>query len=80
MTIADRLQYRHTELLPATAEYFVRLRELLASHQELARKLDELEKKFDEHFQVVFEAIRHLMSSDPPEPKRRFGFSSGKDE
>jgi len=47
---------------------FVRLRRLLASHAELARRLDELEKKYDEKFRVVFEAIRQLMA--PPTPKR----------
>ena len=52
---------------------FVKLRELLATHKDLARKLDELEKKYDEQFAVVFEAIRRLMA--PPEtPKRRIGF------
>lgn len=34
---------------------FVHLRELLASHKDLTRKLDELEKKYDEHFKVIFE-------------------------
>ena len=43
---------------------FVKLRELLASHKDLARKLDELEKKYDAQFRVVFEAIRELMA--PP--------------
>ena len=47
---------------------FVRLRRLLASHAELARRLDELEKKYDEKFRGVFEAIRQLMA--PPVPKR----------
>jgi len=52
---------------------FVRLRRLLASHANLQRKLDELEKKYDEKFRVVFEAIRQLMA--PPEPRRvRIGF------
>ena len=52
---------------------FVRLRQLLASHKDLARKLEELEKKYDGQFRVVFDAIRHLMA--PPEPKpRRIGF------
>jgi hypothetical protein len=54
---------------------FVRLRELLASHKELQRKLEELEKRYDQQFQVVFEAIRRLMAADAPEPKRRFGFA-----
>jgi hypothetical protein len=48
---------------------FVRLRQLLASHQELARKLMALEKKYDAQFKIVFDAIRELMK--PPEPKRR---------
>jgi hypothetical protein len=53
---------------------FVRLRELLASHADRARKLEALEKKYDAQFQVVFEAIRQLMAP-PPEPKKgRIGF------
>jgi hypothetical protein len=54
---------------------FVRLREILSTHKDLARKLDELEKKYDENFRVVFEAIRQLMT--PPktsDKKRRIGF------
>ena len=48
---------------------FVRLRQILASNAQLARKLDALEKKYDAQFKVVFEAIRELMR--PPTPKRR---------
>ena len=48
---------------------FVRLRRMLASHADLARKLEALEKKYDAQFRVVFEAIRELMR--PPEPKKR---------
>ena len=48
---------------------FVRLRRMLASHGELARKLEALEKKYDAQFKVVFDAIRELMR--PPEPKKR---------
>lgn len=48
---------------------FVRLRELIASHKDLAQRLDELEKKYDVKFKLVFDAIRELMA--PPEPKRR---------
>jgi hypothetical protein len=55
---------------------FIRLRQMLASHVELARKLDALEKKYDAQFKQVFEAIRQLMT--PPEPKRRpIGFRKG---
>ncbi len=45
---------------------FVRLREVLAGHTDLARKLAEMEKKYDAQFKVVFDAIRQLMA--PPEP------------
>jgi len=48
---------------------FIRLRQMLASHAELARKLDALEKKYDAQFKDVFEAIRQLMA--PPEQQRR---------
>jgi hypothetical protein len=48
---------------------FVRLRQMLASNAELARKLADLEKKYDAQFRVVFDAIRQLMA--PPAPKRR---------
>ena len=52
---------------------FVRLRRLLASHTELARKLSQMEKKYDEQFKVVFDAIRALM--EPAEkPRKRIGF------
>ena len=55
---------------------FVRLREMLLTHKDLARKLDALERKFeshDVHIRSLFEAIRQLMM--PPEPnKRKIGF------
>lgn len=55
---------------------FIRLRQLLASHTELARKLEELEKRYDAQFKEVFKAIRNLMT--PPEPaKRKIGFRTG---
>lgn len=53
---------------------FVRLRRLLGSHKELARQLDELEKKYDRQFAVVFEAIRKLMEPPVVKPKGRIGF------
>ena len=48
---------------------FVRMRHMLASNTELARRLGELEKRYDAQFRVVFEAIRALM--EPPEKARR---------
>ncbi len=56
---------------------FIRLRQMLATHIELARKLDALEKRYDSQFKQVFDAIRQLMA--PPEPKRRpIGFRTSK--
>ena len=48
---------------------FVRLRQMLVSHEALAGKLEALEKKYDANFKVVFDAIRELMS--PPSSRRR---------
>jgi phage regulator Rha-like protein len=64
----------------AIMDTFVRLRQMLSSHAELARKLDTLEKKYDTQFKAVFDAIRALMT--PPVPKRRnIGFhTEGKKE
>jgi hypothetical protein len=54
---------------------FVRLRRILASNAELARKLDAMEKKYNAQFKVVFDAIRQLMAPPEPEPpKKRIGF------
>ena len=54
---------------------FVRLRRILASHVDLARKLEALEKKYDAQFKIVFDAIRQLMAPPEPEPpKKRIGF------
>jgi hypothetical protein len=52
---------------------FVRLREMLATHKDLARELERLESKYDSQFKVVFDAIRQLMAA--PEPKeKKIGF------
>jgi hypothetical protein len=52
---------------------FVRMRRMLVSHEELARKVDALEKQYDAQFRVVFDAIRALM--EPPKtPRQRIGF------
>jgi hypothetical protein len=57
---------------------FVRLRQMLLSNTELARKLSALEAKYDAQFKVVFDAIRELMAP-PDKPRRRIGFLSTKD-
>jgi hypothetical protein len=52
---------------------FVKLRESLSTHADMARKLESLEKKYDGQFKVVFEAIRQLMIP-PDKTKRKIGF------
>jgi len=52
---------------------FVRLRQLLGTHKALARKLDDLERKYDRQFAVVFVAIRKLMAATGPS-RKRIGF------
>jgi len=58
---------------------FVKLRQLLASNVELARKLAALESKYDEQFKVVFDAIRELMTPPEPGKKRPIGFAPWKE-
>src|ERR1017187_5906882 len=53
---------------------FVRLREMLLSNADLARKLADLERKYDSQFKTVFDAIRQLMAPPPPPPKPEIGF------
>lgn len=48
---------------------FVKLREILATHKDLARKISAMEHKYDGQFKVVFEALRGLM--EPPKRKRK---------
>lgn len=52
---------------------FTKLREMMMTHIELKRKIEEMERKYDHQFSIVFEAIKKLL--EPPEkPKRRIGF------
>ncbi len=56
---------------------FVKLREIIGAHKELAHKLSELENKIEKHdveIRSIFEAIRQLMAPPPEPPKRRIGF------
>ena len=52
---------RAVEVNIAIMRAFVKLREMLASHRDLARRLDDMEKKYDAQFKAVFDAIRELM-------------------
>jgi hypothetical protein len=62
---SERAVHVNVEIMRA----FVRLRRILTSHKDLARKLEALERKYDRRFKVVFEAIRELMI--PPETRTR---------
>lgn len=65
---------RAVEVNIAIMRAFVQLREMLASNEELSRKLKQMEKKYDEQFKIVFEAIRQLMA--PTETKKKkIGFT-----
>lgn len=62
---------------------FVRLRELLSTHTELARQLESLENRYDAQFKVVFDAIRQLMAPAPTteqeEKKGKIGYKVTED-
>ncbi len=53
---------------------FVKLREMIATHKDLAKKLESLEQKYDSQFKMVFDAIRQLMAPAEPKKKRAIGF------
>jgi hypothetical protein len=68
---------RAVEVNIAIMRAFVRLREIMSTHKDLARKLDALERKLGEHdekFAIVFEAIRQLMAPPAAPAKPRIGF------
>ena len=52
---------------------FVKLRDMLASHRDLGKKLETMERNYDEQFKVVFDAIRELMQP-PDKPRPKIGF------
>ena len=52
---------------------FTQLRQMLATHEELKRKIEAMERKYDEQFSVVFEAIKQLIDAKD-KPKRKIGF------
>jgi phosphate uptake regulator len=53
---------------------FVQLRGIARSHDDLAKKLDELERKYDRRFKSVFDAIRYLMNPPARAARRQIGF------
>lgn len=70
---------RAVEVNIAIMRTFVQLRRLMDSNRDLARKINAMEKKYDEQFAVVFDAIKRLIADDEArkaQPKRRIGFIS----
>jgi hypothetical protein len=59
----------------AVVRAFVKLRRMALSVEGLARKVDDLERKYDKQFKVVFDAVRRLMAPPPDPPRKRIGFS-----
>jgi hypothetical protein len=55
---------------------FVRLRRILATHEELAHKLASLERRYDKQFKLIFDAIREIMTPKDPPKRRQIGFHS----
>jgi len=56
---------------------FTRLRELLLTHEDLKRKIEEMEKEYDQRFKVVFEAIQELIEEEAEDkPKKQIGFGA----
>jgi hypothetical protein len=58
----------------AIVRTFARLRQILATHKELAERLAAMEKKYDRRFKVVFDILKELMEPPPAPPKRPIGF------
>jgi hypothetical protein len=72
---------RAVEVSVFVVRAFVKLREFVAMHKELARKLAVLEQKYDAQFKVVFDAIRELMKPpEAPTKRRKIGFGRDKEE
>ncbi len=51
----------------------IRLRQMLSTHKDLKKKIEDMEKKYDQQFQIVFEAIKQLLETDV-KPRKQIGF------
>jgi len=58
---------------------FVKMREMMISHKDLSRRLDDMERKHDAKFRAIFDALRELMEPPPVPPKRPIGFVRDKE-
>ena len=59
---------------------FVKMREMVNTQKDLARKIAEMEKKYDAQFRVVFTAIKKLMDPEAVPPSRRIGFTADEEK
>jgi hypothetical protein len=69
---------RAVEVNIAIMRTFVQLRRLMDSNRDLARKIEAMEKKYDEQFAAIFDAIKQLIAEDSArkaQPKRSIGFN-----
>ena len=53
---------------------FIKLRKMLSTHEDLREKIEEMEKKYDQQFQIVFEAIKQLLETES-KPAKKIGFT-----
>lgn len=53
---------------------FTKLRQMLSTHEELKKKIEAMEKEYNENFKIVFEAIRQLLEIDE-KPRKKIGFT-----
>jgi hypothetical protein len=73
------MEPRAVEVNIAIMRTFVQLRRLMDSNRQLARKIEAMERRYDEKFAVVFDAIKRLIAENgarKAQPKRRIGFVS----
>jgi phage regulator Rha-like protein len=70
---------RAADVNVAIMRAFVKMREAMIAHKELVRRLDEIEKKYDHKFAVIFDAIRKLMEPPPVQKKSRIGYIKPRD-
>ncbi len=59
---------------------FTRLREMLLTHKDLQRKIEDMEKKYDHQFKIVFDAIKQLITHEEPKKKKPIGFRQEPDK
>lgn len=58
----------------AIIDTFVKLRDMISSHKDLVQKINTMEKKYDQQFKIVFDALRELMTPPTTKQKNRIGF------